>query len=208
MGGEQNFVIMEDDMGFWKGLGRMVAGQPVYQAGDASKDPGAKEEWQDHWQDSILPDESQARPADDVAQDVKPQDSQSVQDDPYRTATGQKVIPEVIIKRCVTHENGDDIELWMTFVNDSPLEIVLDKIALLGVTTQFDHHMRAGEERDHMVYRGDKLKNGNYTKAQIYYRVQATGDYFCADQQIMYEAQSDGDYQVDELRLIRPVHDV
>ncbi|MGB3023702.1 MAG: hypothetical protein WBB39_02740 [Candidatus Saccharimonadales bacterium] len=194
-------------MGFWQGLGRMIAGQPVYQADDRSRDTSAREEQRDHWQDSILPDENQSRPSDDVAQDVKPQDDQATANDHY-TASGEKIIPEVSVGRCETHEHGDDIELWIVIANDSAVEVMVDKITMLGTTAELNRFMKPGEEREFMVYRGDKIKKGNYTKAQIYYRAQMTGDYFCADQQIIYRAQSDGDYQVDELRLIRPIHDV
>ncbi len=189
-------------MGFWQGLGRMIAGEPVYQASDKPREDGDKADRVD-WQESVLPDDSDhAQPGDDAPQDVPPPVN-----DPYHDDSGQKIIPEVSVGRCETHVSGDTIELWIVIKNDSAFEIMLEKIVIFGTTMQLNRFMKPGEDREMMVYRGRPLKNGSYTKAQIMYKLAETGDYFCADQEIRYTVEHDGDYVVDEMHLIRPIHD-
>ncbi len=190
-------------MSFWKAMGRMIAGQPVYQQTDKPVE-SARDEDAKNWQEGILPDDSDhVQPGDDVTQDVKPQDTA-----PFTTQNGQKIIPEIRVGRCETHLSGDNIELWIVIKNTSEVEIMLDKIVMLGRTTELDRFMKPSEDREFMVYRGPKLKNGSYTKAQIMYKLVATGDYFCADQEVRYHVESDGDYVVDELHLIHPIRDI
>ncbi len=132
---------------------------------------------------------------------------QTTQTDPY-VQQGHKIIPEVHCEQIEWHEDGDDHrEVWATIANRGQVDVMIDKIAFLGSTIELNHHLQPGQEREFNIYKGDKLDNRSYTKAELYFRL-PNGDYFCADHQILYQVKGDGESEVKELRLIRPIRDV
>lgn len=191
-------------MSFWQGLGRMIKGEPVFQPGD-QHDP-MKNHDPDHdtyieGGDGIQLDRQPTIPAPEPASQTA-----AAKPDPY-VAGGRKIVPDVFCERVEWHESGDHREIWATITNGSDAPVFLDKISLLGMQTELDYPLKPRQEREFSVYRGKKLDNRSYTKAQLYFRLE-NGDYFCADHQIFYDVRGDGENEVKELRLIRPIRDV
>lgn len=58
------------------------------------------------------------------------------------------------------------------------------------------------------IYRGKHLIHDSYKYAELYYRDDGGGDYFCATHMIQYEHGSDGIYDVVDMDLVRPIKDV
>ncbi len=195
-------------MGFWQGLQRMISGQPVYQEQDLRQTRRAGDDDEDLWEGRTITDKNTAQPTDDVAQDVKPQDDLEQPSDNLHTSTGEKIIPEVSAGECETHVSGDHREIWIKLSNDSPVDLLFEKMYFLGQTVRVDHYMRSGEEREFKVYSGPILKNGAYTKASLYYKIVQNTDYFQADFEVRYHCESDGEYEVTQLKLIPPIRDI
>lgn len=136
------------------------------------------------------------------------QHGEEVRDGARYDENDHKVVAVAEVTRVETHESGANMELWATIENQSNFAIFLDKIVLLGQTTQLDREMRAGESREYRVYRGPQLTHDNYPTAELYYRDEASRDYFLAYHQIMYGSDGKGDYDVRDLKLIRPIKDI
>ncbi len=169
----------EGSMGFWSGLVKIAQGKPVFET------PGEQDD-----------DRQQATAKADVS-----------------TATavnsaGYKIIPEVSLEHCESHLNGDqmDVTVWVT--NRSSVQIELDKVVILGLTTELDRILAPGEARELRFYRGKVPTNDDYHTANLYYKQMGSGDYFCADFTIEYDYDSQGFYEVEELHPVHPVRDV
>jgi hypothetical protein len=188
-------------MGFFEGLGRMIKGEPVFQESDnptASTHVGAPQEPHIEDSSSVLPSEPiQGAP-------IAPKPVEIA--DPY-VKDGRKITPEVLCENVDWNENGENREIYVRFSNRGATAAFLDKVSLLGQTTELNYTLAPGGERDFRVYNGEKLKSRSYTKAQLYIRL-PNGDYFCADLEVLYNVKGDGESEVKELRLIRPIRDV
>lgn len=120
---------------------------------------------------------------------------------------GPKVIPEVEIERTTYRTNGSQMQVLCIIQNNSQGTIELDKIRLLGTSSELDSFLRPGEERQYTVYSGNRPQNTNYRIAELYYK-DATGDYFCADHYIDYDQEDDRTFVITEMNLRRPIRDV
>jgi hypothetical protein len=187
-------------MGFFEGLSRMIKGEPVFRVSDTppeSTHVGASQE-------PHIVDSPSVLPALDPS--TAPVQAQPVVADPYMK-DGRKVTPEVYCENVEWHEKGDHREVWARFSNRGTTAAFLDKISLLGQTTEMNYALEPGHGREFRVYNGNKLQGRSYTKAQLYLRL-PNGDYFCADHEVLYNVKGDGESEVKELRLIHPVRDV
>lgn len=171
-------------MGFMDFMGKMISGQPVFDENSQQKAPTSQ-------------DSGQTPPQERVTHGAR------------FDASGRKVIAEAEVTRVETHERGSNIELWGHIKNTSAYPVFLDKINLLGRLTELDYELRPGEEREYRLYNGPAPKHDSYRNAELYYRDQASNDYFLAYHQIHYGGNSDGKtYDVLDLRLIRPIKDI
>ncbi len=188
-------------MGFFEGLARMFKGEPVFRVSDTPPESthlGTPQEPYIEDSPSVLPGE----PIQEALVQTKPMEIA----DPY-VKDGRKITPDVLCENVEWHESGDHREIWVRFSNHGTTAVFVDKMILLGQTTEMNHSLEPGQEREFKVYSGDKLTSRSYTKAQLYLRL-PNGDYFCADNEILYNVKGDGESEVKELRLIRPIRDV
>lgn len=116
--------------------------------------------------------------------------------------------PVAYVKRMKTNFNGSKMEVYAQIVNEWHDEIMLDKITIGGAVRELDSSLRAGEEREFLIYSGPKLQNECH-EAQLDYKTQNEGDYFQAihDVKCTYDG-SDKTYGLDEMRLRRPIRDI
>lgn len=173
----------------------MAMGEPVFQPGDQEKQQSA-------------PGVSGATVHSDTTPNSSPQP-----DVPAAAATvqsaGPKVIPEVEISDVECHESGDDVEVWVTIHNPSPIPVFLDKITFLGQKTELDYELAVGGARQSRIYRGDTPHSNAYNSADLDYRAVSSGDYFRAKYFVEYHYEpSDNTYLPRSLKLQRPVRDV
>lgn len=177
-------------MGFWDVTKRIIQGKPAF---EASQDP-------DDWSDN---DE----PTVDFAEDRQAKKEQ-VLETSLIDENGNKHIPPATIHRVRTLVNGNNAEVWMILKNESDRTVFLDKVTLLGVKFELDYPLKPGGEREFRVYRGALLTHDNYKTAELYYKDEASGDYFRADHLLEYSYESDGTYELVDTKLITPIRDV
>lgn len=178
-------------MGFWGGLGKLVAGKPVF---EESRSEGHDDGWEN---DAPTTDYAEERQA-------KKEESRGLYDE-----SGVKQIPEAGVIHVKYNLSGTNVEVWATVRNHSTRNIELDKIMICGQKRELDYPLSPGAEREFSVYKGPFLMNDGYKRAELYYKDVQTGDYFRADHVIEYhyDAQSRA-YHVNSLELIRPIYDV
>lgn len=167
-------------MGFWSGLTKIMQGQPVFEVPEEEKQ--AK-----HQVTSIAGPSVTATPVD---------------------RAGYKIIPEVLFEHCESHLNGSELNVTVWATNTSPAEIKLDKVVMLGMTTQLDRFLTPGEAHQLQLYQGKAPTSDSYHMANLYYKQVSSDDYFCADFMIKYDYESEGFYTIDELRPVHPVRDM
>lgn len=173
-------------MPFFNFLSRMIEGKPVFEDVNKSSNPfNAKSEM--------------IRPASQDKQDVE------------RAIIHKGVensFPVVYIKHVTTHVNDDSMEIYGQIVNNWPEEIMLDKVRICGAMREIDDFLRGGQEKEFLVYKGQKLKQ-QYYEAQLDYKTKREGDYFESIHNVtfLYHSQ-DGSYTVNEIRLHLPIRDI
>ena len=130
-------------------------------------------------------------------------------EDVYRTTSGTKVVPEVIVSRVEPRLNNgaDHLELWAELYNTSSFEVEVRKFEVLEQWTELGRFLKPGEKHEVKVYSGEPPHREEDRKAVIQYRIKGNGDYFQSDHMIMYK-QDSGRFIPYELRLIRPVRDI
>lgn len=173
-------------MGVWNFLTKMAQGKPVFE--------NPQDESRHHVDDKPVIDPHVVQPAPLIP--------------PRIDQHGNKICPEVTIVSCEYHLSGENIEIWVSIRNNAPFVMNLDKIRLLGITTELDHQLRVGELREFRIYFGPKLGNTSYRDADLYYCDVQTGDYFCAQHYIDYRLDGDGKYIPQHFRLVHPIKDV
>lgn len=170
-------------MGFFDAAKRMIQGKPVFEVPQDGQKQG----------DSVsVPDSSGQRI----------HRGQRVDD------RGNKITPEATFFGVEPRYSGDYVQLWVSVKNLSKYPIFLDKCYIFGVKQELDYPLPPGGVREFMIYSGKQIRSDAYKYAELYYRDDESGDYFCAAHLIQYSHQSDGTYDVVDLDLIQPIKDV
>jgi hypothetical protein len=80
-----------------------------------------------------------------------------------------RTFPVAYIKRLKTSLNGRTMDVYGQIVNSWTDEIMLDKIRINGSTREIDNFLKAGEEREFLIYSGPKLTKECF-EAQLDYK--------------------------------------
>ncbi len=127
---------------------------------------------------------------------------------PIDEPRGPKYIPSVKIKKIDVHNNGSHMRITASIANDSKGRIELDKINLLGTKKELDTWLRPEEEREFIVFEGNRPNHRNYDDSWLDYRDEV-GDYFQQYHTVEYGAQQeDGTYEVRQVNVAGPVKDI
>jgi len=134
-------------------------------------------------------------------------------DDPYRQASGGKVIPEVVVDNVDAHCSADmsHMELWVRLKNTSTFEVEVVEVQILGQSQGLNRFLKPGESHDCCVYKGSVPTNNAQHVAHVDYKIVGNGDYFESDHQINYRLEDDNGVHYfipEELKLLRPVRDL
>lgn len=179
-------------MGFWGAASRMIQGKPVFEV------PPSSDGGKDDWDDEKVSDQQQKASA----------DGSRIHRNQRIDSRGNKVVPEAEIAHTRVDHNGQLIEMRATINNSSQFPVMLDKSIIFGYRQELDYVLSPGESREFMIYRGAERRDEAYKYAELYYKDNESGDYFCATHVIGYQYGSDGIYDVTDLRLVRPIKDV
>jgi hypothetical protein len=116
--------------------------------------------------------------------------------------------PVVRVVRVTTHFDGGTIQIYCHILNTWNEEVELTKISLLDTQRVLGTHLRAGEERELLVYNGPALQRQVY-EAQLEYKTHAEKDYFKAVHDVTFTYHpADKTYTIDEMRLHPPIRDI
>lgn len=163
-------------MGFFKALGKMIQGKPVFEVSGDAKDNFAT----DKRVVSSQPPPAVVLPPDPVEE--KP-----------------TVIPTFALQHCQTHINGDDIDVTVWATNTSDVDIEIDKCVILDTKTEIDRRLSPGQAHEITLYRGPIPTTNLAHKANIFYKSIRANEYFRVDFSVEYNHESDGTYTVEEL---------
>jgi len=150
---------------------------------------------------------------DDAGSDDDKATTQPAVTDPYRQASGGKVIPEVIVDHVNPHCSADmsHLELWIRLKNTSNFEVEVMEVRILGQSQGLNRFLKPGESHESCVYKGSVPTNDAQHVAQVDYKIVGNGDYFESDHQIDYRLEDDNGvhhFIPEELKLIRPIRDI
>ncbi|MBL8159786.1 hypothetical protein JNJ66_04975 [Candidatus Saccharibacteria bacterium] len=176
-------------MGLFEGLKRMIQGKPVFTVED-----GADDGWKDSGGNDIVnPSGYDPYKPDSVKANVN--------------RDGTKILPQVIVERIDCNLSGNRMDCYFNVQNNSPVEVELDKITILGTTEHLDRPLQPGEEHECLVFSGERPDNNYANKCQIYYK-DKTGDYFMTEHYIDFQKEHDGTYYIYRVTFMKPVRDV
>ena len=149
---------------------------------------------------------------DDASSDNDKADAQPAAANPYRQASGGKVIPEVIAESVNPHCSADmsHLELWVRLKNTSVFEVEVMEVRILGQSQGLNRFLKPGESHDCCVYKGSVPTNDAQHVAQVDYKIVGNGDYFESDHQIGYRLEDDNGvhhFIPEGLKLLRPIRD-
>jgi hypothetical protein len=151
--------------------------------------------------------------SDDAGSDERKAEVQPAAANPYRQASGGKVIPEVIVDHVNPHCSADmsHLELWIRLKNTSNFEVEVMEVRILGQSQGLNRFLKPGESHESCVYKGSVPTNDAQHVAQVDYKIVGNGDYFESDHQIDYRLEDDNGvhhFIPEELKLLRPIRDV
>lgn len=180
--------------GFFESMKRLAQGKPVF---DVNDEPGG----------GVRPQQ----PISPVTQPDQPFDPQQPATPVTPPSPIQKgnssTFPVVYVKHINTHLNGATMEVRCRIRNNSPVEVILDRIRLLHTSAPLGTNLRPGEEKEFAIYRGPRMQNNGDHEALLDYKTK-DGDYFEAVHDIEFNFESDRTYSVEELHLKMPIRDI
>jgi hypothetical protein len=118
----------------------------------------------------------------------------------------EKVVPVVRVTRVESPINGNRLDVNLEFRNESPVEVWLTRITLLGVSRGLSDDLKPGQSAEIPVYSGPIPPNDSHRDAEVEYRTM-DGEYFAARHEVHYQQQSDG-LHVYQLKLITPIKEL
>lgn len=167
-------------MGFFTGLGRLIAGKPVFQD-----------------------EQNTAQTTPQIPQSsVAPQHT-------FVDERGYKIIPKIELSHVTTHPFGGDkitITAWAT--NTSNEAIRLDYVTALSQKSTVMRELTPGASHEIELYRGQAPMDENNSRVELVFRIMANGDLFDNIYFAEFTRQSTGQFFMDELHENGPTRDI
>lgn len=170
-------------MGFLNGLGRLIAGKPVFET------PAPQGEVSDR----LEPDVKQP-PA-----------------DPGKTPTdahGNKIIPKLKVSNLRTRRDGNQMTTTVWITNTSNELVRIDSTSVANQKQVSGRELGPGQGYEFLVYRGPVQTSEQYSQAHIVYRLVRSDDLFQEEYFVEYNLESDGAYTLEELHEDGPTRDI
>jgi hypothetical protein len=112
---------------------------------------------------------------------------------------GPKQMPHVEVERVVCHMSGAHMDCDAFIQNNSQDTVDLDRLHLMGTTSDLGRTLRPGEEHEFRIYSGNRPNNTSYSQAELTVK-DHTGDYFQLMYHVEFKAVGDGTYVIDRIR--------
>lgn len=180
---------------FFEGLRRILTGQDVFKPGEDADGVTYKNKQDDLDSDAPVIDPGQQQSS-----------SQYTGTATTTRTEGPAVIPQCVVEHVESRVSGPYLDVSVTIKNMSPVQVMLDKILLLGKTHELDYALAPGSSREFVsVYNGPLLTNRNYTHSEVQYRNEQDGEYYSAIHNAEFEQQPDNTYTINRIRFLPPV---
>ncbi|MDB5165428.1 MAG: hypothetical protein JWM00_318 [Candidatus Saccharibacteria bacterium] len=171
-------------MGFWRSIGKIIAGKPMDEGVSVS--------------DKLYASGSEG---------VK-SDEESPSKVTFIDSNGNKIVPEVSFKHFKSHIDGSQVKTWAWAVNDSPFELELVKTELLGHHQDIHRRLRPQESHEVMVYAGPTITNDHDHHAHLYYKIYENSDNFLAEYAVEFNRESNGTFTLEQFHRTYQPRDV
>jgi len=112
---------------------------------------------------------------------------------------GNKIVPKLSFSHLKSHLDGPRIKTWAWVMNESPFDVEVVKIALLGQQQDIHRILRPGEGHEVAVYAGPAIASDHDHRARVYCVIHQNADSFLAEYTIEYTRGSNGTYLIEEL---------
>ena len=169
-------------MGFFQGLGRMIAGKPVFET------PAG--------QDKAAPPQSGSTT-------LQPDASHRFVDE-----HGYKVVPRIELTHVQSHINGHTMIVTAWATNTSSERVRLDYATIMGQKQTILRELTPGQAHEIKLYSGPVAQNEHNSRAELVFRLIATDDLFDIIYYAQFHRESNGDFFIDELRPDGPTRDI
>lgn len=166
---------------FLESLMRMFKGEPVFKAGD-NAEPIAQGKPPEH----LATHETQAQP---------------------QAAPALKILPQVLIERWQSNEQGNGLRAELTIHNYSKEGVYLNRVELLGVRDEMNEHLRPTEQYEYHFDLASRPRSTGDDDCRLYFKTEG-GDYFVANHHVEFEQLPDGTYNLLRFRFAPPIKDV
>lgn len=111
-------------------------------------------------------------------------------------------------ERIESQWNGPGLNLYVDTVNESPVQIFVDWVNLMGTKRQLDVQLRPGQTRQLLLYSGPRFQNRPEGYVEVQYRTVQDGDYFMNYHEIRSEQEGERGWRVTEILQRGPVKDL
>ena len=111
--------------------------------------------------------------------------------DPYRDASGYKIVPDIAVTgvRTKTSDDLKSLELWLRFQNNSELPVELTTLTLLKHTEHLYNHLESGRSEENEVYSGKTPTTNTVTTAELQFKIVGSGDFFQTTYTVHYDLE-------------------
>lgn len=162
--------------GFFKGVGRFLSGQPVFQAGDDTQ----------------------------ASSSAQPGTPAGMQPAAPPVSVVNEPLPFVNIRNWEHDYPGANLQINLTFHNTSQKHLELERIIFLGHETEFEEMLEPGEVRELKAYYGTPLTSSSYNSAEVWYKDEQhrmLRSMFTLE----YRVNAQGHYEITRFRFFPPV---
>lgn len=168
-------------MGFLSGLGRLIAGKPVFVAGENVDKPSVDMQQQ--------------------AVDMPPVDD-------LKDASGHKIAPQITVSHVKSHLSGSSMTVTAWVTNNSQYSVRLDTCTMLSRESRLYRDLSPGQGHEMQFYRGSVVTNDHDYKVRLTFRITENTDEFEMNYVAKFDRNSDGTFIIDQLHQNGSVRDI
>lgn len=166
-------------MGFFQGLGRIIAGKPVFEVPDQ---PAAAS------QPAVQPPKNDAHR--------------------FVDERGYKIIPDITLTHTKSRLDNHTMTVTAWATNTSTERVRLDHAVLLGKKQPIMRELAPGQGHEIELYDGPVAHSEHDSRAELVFRLLEIDDIFENVYFIEFARESNGDFVVEELHPDSPVRDI
>lgn len=170
-------------MGFLTGLGRLLAGKPVF-----------------------VPEEGPDRPTDDIQQQVSEQPQ--AQADDLRDSSGRKIAPQITVSHVKSRLSGSNMTVTAWVTNNSAYLVRIDECMILSRESRLYRNLSPGHGHEVQLYRGPVATSDHDHRARLTFKITENTDMFEMNYTVEFDRNPNGTFTVEQLHQNGGVRDI